>query len=312
MFKKIWAGAGIVIALGVFAGCQPSATPTPTPSPLVSPTPQPSSVGLTETEAKAIAEATCIKGGESLAPGYYNGSSKTWWFDANLNATRKGCNPACVVGEDTKTAEINWRCTGLNPSDDGTVKTCTPEQRKAEVCTTEYDPVCAIVQIQCIKAPCNPIEETFGNACEACRNTLVQSYVAGACAGDAEKNCSPTCPAYSPPVPGWCNDGEIVPPVQDECGCYGPPRCSRASAEIKKLLVAKYPKYAATLTVTIGKETDNHARGSVGFEKGAPGGNFLAAKVDGKWQIVFDGNGGIPCSLSEYGFPPEMLSDCAS
>lgn len=68
---------------------------------------------MTEIQAKVIAENTCIKGGESLAPGYYNEGTKTWWFDANLNATRESCNPACVVSEDTKTAEINWRCTGL-------------------------------------------------------------------------------------------------------------------------------------------------------------------------------------------------------
>ena len=70
---------------------------------------------LTEAEAKIIAEKTCIKGGESLDPGYYNENTKTWWFDANLNVTREGCNPACVVSEETKTAEINWRCTGLTP-----------------------------------------------------------------------------------------------------------------------------------------------------------------------------------------------------
>lgn len=68
---------------------------------------------ITEAEARKIAEKTCIKGGESLTPGYYNGNTKTWWFDANLNAVKEGCNPACVVSEETKTAEINWRCTGL-------------------------------------------------------------------------------------------------------------------------------------------------------------------------------------------------------
>jgi hypothetical protein len=70
---------------------------------------------LSESEARAIAEKTCIKGGEALSSGIYNSNSKTWWFDANLNATRPGCNPACVVGEETKTAEINWRCTGAIP-----------------------------------------------------------------------------------------------------------------------------------------------------------------------------------------------------
>jgi hypothetical protein len=68
---------------------------------------------LTESAARTIAEQTCIKGGEALASGWYNENSKTWWFDANLNATKPGCNPACVVDENTKTAEINWRCTGL-------------------------------------------------------------------------------------------------------------------------------------------------------------------------------------------------------
>lgn len=68
---------------------------------------------MTQAEARVIAEQTCIKGGESLVPGTYNAGTKTWWFDANLNATKEGCNPACVVSEDTKTAEINWRCTGL-------------------------------------------------------------------------------------------------------------------------------------------------------------------------------------------------------
>lgn len=68
---------------------------------------------LSEFEARVIAEKSCIKGGEVLARGIYNKNSKTWWYDANLNATKEGCSPACVVDEKTKKAEINWRCTGL-------------------------------------------------------------------------------------------------------------------------------------------------------------------------------------------------------
>lgn len=67
---------------------------------------------LSEVQARAIAEKSCIKGGESLAAGQYNENSKTWWYDANLNNTHAGCNPACVVSEETRQAEINWRCTG--------------------------------------------------------------------------------------------------------------------------------------------------------------------------------------------------------
>ena len=41
-----------------------------------------------------------------------------------------------------------------------------------------------------------------------------------------EMLCS-ECPRYAPPAPDWCNDGVIVPPTKDECGCYGHPICQR-------------------------------------------------------------------------------------
>ncbi|MBI5654464.1 MliC family protein [Candidatus Uhrbacteria bacterium] len=74
---------------------------------------KPAGCKMTEAAARSIAERSCIKGGGALSAGMYNKNSKTWWFDANLNSTRRGCNPACVVSEQTRTAEINWRCTGL-------------------------------------------------------------------------------------------------------------------------------------------------------------------------------------------------------
>ncbi len=61
------------------------------------------------------------------------------------------------------------------------VFTCTPEQRNAQVCAQIYQPVCATVNIQCITTPCDPIQETFSNACSACSNPLVSSYTAGEC-----------------------------------------------------------------------------------------------------------------------------------
>ncbi|MFA5917743.1 MAG: S-layer homology domain-containing protein [Candidatus Gracilibacteria bacterium] len=71
-------------------------------------------IGLTESQARVIAEQNCIGSGETLGTGSsYNSNSKTWWFDANLNPIKEGCYPACVVSENTKTTEINWRCTGL-------------------------------------------------------------------------------------------------------------------------------------------------------------------------------------------------------
>ena len=58
---------------------------------------------------------------------------------------------------------------------------CAERDRGADFCTADYTPVCATVEIQCIKAPCNPIQEIFSNACNACKNSLVKSYIAGEC-----------------------------------------------------------------------------------------------------------------------------------
>lgn len=172
---------------------------------------------LTEAEARAIAERMCIKGGEALAPGFHNTGTRTWWFDANLNATRPGCSPACVVSEDKETAVINWRCTGAKP----VPVSCTTEERRAETCAGVYEPVCATVNIQCIKAPCEPIQETFSNACEACRNGLVPSYVPGACSSvkiiqgvTGQILLGPTCPVMRIPPDPQCADRPYATKIQ--------------------------------------------------------------------------------------------------
>lgn len=61
---------------------------------------------------------------------------------------------------------------------------CPPKTGKEEemACIALYKPVCATVDVQCFRAPCPPIQQTFGNSCEACNNPLVSSYTEGECA----------------------------------------------------------------------------------------------------------------------------------
>lgn len=78
---------------------------------------------------------------------------------------------------------------------------------RTQACTREYRPVCAkkLVQVQCIRAPCNPIEEwaTYANACTACADEAVEGYTPGACTPAA----APTPPENSPPAgPTSCPD----------------------------------------------------------------------------------------------------------
>lgn len=70
----------------------------------------------------------------------------------------------------------------LSNSGSKEITACAQEQRSGDVCFDIYDPVCAKVNIQCIKAPCNPVYQTFSNACGACKNPLVESYTRGECA----------------------------------------------------------------------------------------------------------------------------------
>lgn len=85
------------------------------------------------------------------------------------------------------------------------------------------------------------------------------------------------------------------------------------SAEVKQLFIQKYNKNQDEVIVTVSQQTADYARGGVkfGIDGIGEGGIFLAAKVDDKWQLVFDGNGMISCSqLEGYDFPETMITDC--
>jgi hypothetical protein len=71
---------------------------------------------LTYEEARAIAEnSTCVQEGTLTDTYVYNEYTRTWWLGLEPYEPKEGCNPACVVNITTKTAELNWRCTGLLP-----------------------------------------------------------------------------------------------------------------------------------------------------------------------------------------------------
>lgn len=122
----------------------------------------------------------------------------------------KLCPDGSTVGRTGPNCEFS-ACPGENNQGGVSQETlCQPDERNAGACIQIYNPVCALVQIQCIRAPCNPIRETFSNSCEACRNPLAKSYTKGACAIPAKESgtvegsvtLSPTCPVERiPPDP---------------------------------------------------------------------------------------------------------------
>ncbi|MCD4762072.1 hypothetical protein K8R32_03890 [bacterium] len=82
---------------------------------------------------------------------------------------------------------------------------------------------------------------------------------------------------------------------------------------IKKLFAKKYNIPVSEINLTFNQEVDRYARGLVQIGEPGPGssGLFLAAKIEGEWEIIFDGNGSFSCSnMRGYGFPEYMISDC--
>jgi uncharacterized protein len=104
-------GSLALLAL-VLAACStpPSAVPqTAAPQIAASPTPTPP-MSLDEAKQIASQSASCMQAGTLQDTAVYNPNSNTWWID--LKAGQPNCHPACVVDVQTKTAEVNWRCTG--------------------------------------------------------------------------------------------------------------------------------------------------------------------------------------------------------
>jgi len=56
-------------------------------------------------------------------------------------------------------------------------------QNYGRSCTTEYVPVCGEVEVQCVQAPCDPVQQTFGNKCEL-EKAGAKFVHEGVCIGD--------------------------------------------------------------------------------------------------------------------------------
>lgn len=81
-------------------------------------------------------------------------------------------------------------------------------------------------------------------------------------------------------------------------------------AAVQKGLVAKHGPDAATLNVTVTTISGNYAKGMASATAG--GGIWFAAKTNGSWLLVWDGNGIITCSdVAPYpNFPASLIPEC--
>ncbi len=79
-------------------------------------------------DALAISGApggACLQAGRLSSSSFCNPVTATWWTDLVPYTNQSGCNPACVVDMTTRTASVNWRCTGIMPSYSSTTDTAS-------------------------------------------------------------------------------------------------------------------------------------------------------------------------------------------
>lgn len=116
-----------------------------------------------------VEDVSLVPGGDEDQPVACTMDAKLCPDGSAVGRTGANCEFASCPGED-----------GDAPLD---MIVCSPESKLAQMCTMEYAPVCGLVEVQCITAPCDPVPETFGNACSACAQQNVVGYTEGACEG---------------------------------------------------------------------------------------------------------------------------------
>lgn len=89
----------------------------------------------------------------------------------------------CALGYEKFSDKIGCGCEAVNSRIIGNnVTLCTEKQKKVTACTTLYKPVCGFKTVECIKAPCYPVPETYSNPCSACAEERTIYYIDGECA----------------------------------------------------------------------------------------------------------------------------------
>lgn len=179
------------------------------------------------------------------------------------------------------------------------------------------------------KATCETIGGKFNECASACRHDpkaeICTMQCVLVCEFSKSDSSQPATPdAKNPPIVGGDRDEHGCIGSAGYQWCENKQKCLRIweedcnpdlSGTIQQLFADKYNKPLSEIKITIAQSTDQFARGGVLFGQAGvgEGGNFLATKVDGKWKLVFDGNGGVACKdLEPYGFPKTMTQDlCA-
>jgi len=73
----------------------------------------------------------------------------------------------------------------------------------------------------------------------------------------------------------------------------------------------KYARAKEDFKIQVLTETGNFAKGSVNYNNEHGGGLWFAVRHSGGWELVYEGNGIMPCNIAnKYDLPVEMVPGC--
>lgn len=102
--------------------------------------------------------------------------------DFGNNTTTSSITKKYVAKGKEQCDALRFQCeVGKKPFFDEVGCGCEDDITSAEFCTEEYKPVCGELEVQCIRAPCPPIRQTYGNRCLAEKENA-KNIIEGECA----------------------------------------------------------------------------------------------------------------------------------
>jgi hypothetical protein len=112
-------------------------------------------------------------------------------------------------------------------------------------------------------------------------------------------------------------DMEVTPETDDQLAEFSPEEVDMKEdliIAVKEGVAAKHDTSSENYEVSIGLFVGNYATGVIKDvdSEFAGGGAWYAARVDRKWELVWDGNGTVACSdLDDYPeFPSQLIPEC--